>query len=972
LIKPFPRLLLCSFDTFRGTPGASSHGSVLLTMEGLGCNDCASLTNLNETSLVENLCLRYSQDEIYTYVAHVLLAINPYKELSGVYGPSVIAKYRQSLRPGQRLPPHPYAIVEAALRGISRPGPRGEAESHAIVISGESGAGKTETAKSILHYLTAVVPETRVFQEPNVEGRLMSMSYIFESFGNATTVRNKNSSRFGKYMRLYPQSGNLLAQVDTFLLEVSRVVAQVPGERSFHVFYEMLAGLDASTLNHLGLASNSFAWLRMDSRTSPATSDLNGFRRLHASMTNVGLDDQLGGIFEILAAILHLGNSLNNTTAPHSSEDDASVSQDIRDDALRQTATHLGVEIDALRSMLLTKRVGIPGRKSFYYVPRSRTQVECVMRSLAVTAYGRLFDWLRNEINQVLFAFDRHNSKNSISSSADLGLLDIYGFESLAENRLEQFLINLTNERLQQLFTDHALVAEQQMHIQEGLPYREISFDAGKDVVVIVSSALDILDDFGSQRWRGLPVSDSQICDAILHRVGDAGIISAVGYRSGQTSSRPRVARASGPQFSIRHYTGDVLYTLDGWLERNDAQPLTEVLELLEESKKSLVRSLVAKCGGDTSRKYRSVARLYRRDLEGLLACLNRSHVHFIRCFLPNNGASPNRLDRSCLLAQLRNSGTHHLLQVMHQGYPHRVGIDHIAERFVSEHSDNFCPKLLQYAGSSPRTFIQMLLLSFGVPSDQWALGVTQLFLKAGQIGTLHELCSCGAWPDAVALANASRTIIRGRWRRATIAIMFAFWLPRHIRRLQERRSLLRRRFRAAVSVILISRYLQHLAYVSGRSRKVKERSASLRRRFRIAVSVVLILRYLSRLVNKRQSLRMHSPASCCEIVQALEVEARHTIEFRFNLPPDCRRPSEEDVNKIWLNSSRKLLQSSDQREIKVPAPTNQQLTQDEHRTSEMNVDLQRKRRKFSSWLPDKLLACGWCEHRHPNKRRRL
>ncbi|CAK0899400.1 unnamed protein product [Prorocentrum cordatum] len=329
---------------------------------------------------------------------------------------------------------------------------------------------------------------------------------------------------------------------------------------------------------------------------------------------------------------------------------------------------------------MLKRRVAVQGRRSFYEVERTRTQVECVLRSFIVTLYSRLFRRLVARMNAAFCA-----NVPGDGAGAELGLLDIYGFESLQRNGLEQLLINLTNERLQQFFVRHALVSEQQAYLQEGIPLRAVEPDDCSRSLDAVLGVLDLLDDHGRQRCRGLPASDDRFCSAAVraHAAPAPGRAGPLPVRS----ARPRRPRGGLPveqgAFLVAHYAGDVEYERQGWLDGNDAQPLPEVEALLRSSEQEWVRA----AGGDGAaavegRQFRSVSRQHRRDLDALVSRLGSARVQFVRCFRPSRQETPGRVDPAYLLGQLASCGTVPLLRLMHQGFPHRLPLREVAARF--------------------------------------------------------------------------------------------------------------------------------------------------------------------------------------------------------------------------------------------------------------------------------------------------
>lgn len=869
--------------------------------------DCVALAALNSGSLLENLCKRFDRGAIYTYISSVLLAVNPYRTVLGMYGTAAMEPYMQPPRPGVRPPPHPYAVAEAAFRGLRR------GESQAIVISGESGAGKTETAKTILRYVEvrAVAEQslarTAKAQTNGHEGRriesstsecaVLAMGRILESFGHAQTPRNSNSSRFGKYLELRCGASSdvrMRVRAVTYLLEAGRVAAHSSGERSFHVFYELLSGLDAQERArlHLGCNAAQHALLRGASLdSSEIERDARGLQELQTAMAALGMEEAAKGIFEVLAALLHLGDTVLATSA--ASKDELAL----QEASLLSASKLLGVPCESLRFTLTKRLLSVrPGES--YEVARSPQQTECVVRSLLVTLYARMFRRLVDVMNNTLdpAGLDGHPQR----FEATMGLLDIYGFENLASNNLEQLLINLTNERLQQFFVETVLVAEQRLYQQEGLSFKQVTLDTTCDATGYVHTLLDVLDDSGRQRWKGLKgMTDAKFCDLALQKTAAAAAARAgrTGRHLAVQAVRPRRHRNSEEApllaFSVAHYAGKVEYARDGWLDRNDAQPLEEVESLLMRSSNPMVKVLGKSAGeGSTStRAFRSVSKTHRLDLDHLLSTLSASSLHFIRCFRPNKKQLPGFIERGYLLEQLTCCGTVQLLHVMHQGYPHRVTLQDVVMRFS--------PLLPERERcQSHRTFAKMLMLAYRIPREHWAVGVTQLFLKAGQLATLEELRGMGRNAASLlspeALVAARRTIVRGRWRQVTMASSFVRWLQRYASAQRaaraSRRARLKMRFRAAVWVAVAGSRLLRLAAIA-RQRRSATRALA-RRRLRAVVRAVLLLVRLQRAAGRsRAALQAKASGAERRPDEVLRVGSASSSKLFATLNPGTQLP---------------------------------------------------------------------------------
>lgn len=706
----------CDIQLSRSHEVINVNTDMLYHREGATYPDCVSLAHLDSANLLNNLCLRYESDEIYTYVSSVLLAVNPYKSLHGLYGPSIMNRYAKAPRVGGRPLPHPYALAEAALRGFRK------GESHAIVISGESGAGKTETAKIIMKYVevhgTQRTSAHQCTSGMDVEHRLMAMNRVLESLGHACTLRNSNSSRFGKYLSLKVESSGIKAQTSTFLLEASRVVSRSPGERSFHVFHQMLAGLDESTRTRLGLCSpatdQQCHQILQDRLGASAKakrdwphlqSDAASFQELTRAFVALGLHGSTSVLLEILAGILHLGDCVATDGPLHGTE------VELRDASIKKACVLLRIDAEELAGVLLFKKINVPGRQSIHKRRRTKASVLSALRGFIVMIYRRLFDTVVREMNKAL---GEGFSRDASCSNAHLGLLDIYGFENLTENSLEQLLINLTNERLQKFFVDHAMLAEQKMYIQEGLPYREVCLPDTCSVSAVISNVLDVLDDFGRKRNSNFQVDDEEFFNAVLS-LDDAGSNQVLHPPISQ-QKRQRRAMLQG-SFFVSHFAEKVEYVPGSWLDRNDARPLPELEQLLDESRCNMLHDHAGGQARAQSRSFQSVSRQHRKDLDRLVASLGESKLHFVRCFRPNHTQKPRIVDRAYLLQQLTSCGTVQLLHVMHQGFPHRISIQEVAARFK-----HLLP--WELTRDKLRMSVQTLMLAYGVPRSEWALGI--------------------------------------------------------------------------------------------------------------------------------------------------------------------------------------------------------------------------------------------------------
>jgi len=757
--------------------------------DGQTSADNTSLVHMNDASLLENLRVRHEQDEIYTYTASVLLAVNPFKEIDHLYTQEQCERYR-----GKHigaLPPHPYAIADTAYRTLSR-----EDRNQALLISGESGAGKTETAKIVMKYL-AYASGAQTELATRIQERVLMAQPILESFGNAATLRNSNSSRFGKYSRVFfGETGGLSdAGVTTYLLESSRVVVHGDRERTYHVFYEMLAGLDEKTLGEFHLSRDSRPQL-LYGAAEPAegskdVQDVRNFERLRDSLRTIGLDDvAIQASMKVLSGLMHLGDvpvdqgdRLGVATpakSPTKDDGDTESHVEVNEESVQYAAEMLGLDAEELCGTLKFKIVTVKGRNSRHKVPRSASQFRQSLHSFVKTLYKRLFERTVQSINNSFKELQQSTGQGNVCDSADedmrrhIGILDIYGFERLQQNSFEQLCINLANERLQQYFVVNVLEAEQGVYNREGLPWSAVALPDSEPVVTSIAQVFWNLDDFSTRMVKGFDgATDEKFCEKIVDEATKGAKPSKVLKRlKGQNSRRISHAPAPNEGFVIQHYAGEVSYTTRGWIDKNNDRLLAECESLICCSTNPLVKDLGEEDG--TSNPFKSISKKYSQDLESLLQMLSSCNLHYIRCFKPNHLQQPQLFNERLVLDQITQSGTIELVRIMHDGYPNRCPFDEITTRFKDLLPDGFD----RYG---MRTFIEALMLVYEVPKEDWALGMSRLFLKAGQLRMLESMRTEGARPDPEKLARIVKDIVRKRWRRAGEAVRFCTWFPKFV-----------------------------------------------------------------------------------------------------------------------------------------------------------------------------------------------
>lgn len=420
----------------------------------------ASLTYLNEPSVAYNLQSRFEVDQIYTYSGLFLVAVNPYRSLP-IYGPDVITYFKTKSR--DEMKPHVFATSDTAFRNLLE-----MRENQSILVTGESGAGKTESTKKVIQYLAAVANTTQSIASRgsfgNLEEQILQANPILEAFGNAQTVRNDNSSRFGKFIRIqFNDIGQITgACINWFLLEKSRVVHQTSKERNYHIFYQVLAGAPETLKSELLLDGSvaSYAYLRNSRHSIPGVSDAVAYKDLERAfdVMRFSQKDQMD-LFRIIAAILHIGNL--------SVVADRAEQARLPEPAQAERICHLlGIPVQEFTKALLNPRV--KAGKEWVTSARTATQVRSSLAALSKTLYERNFGALVEKIN--------NSMERSTSQNLFIGVLDMAGFEIFESNSFEQFCINYTNEKLQQFFNHHMFVLEQEEYAREQIDWKFIDF----------------------------------------------------------------------------------------------------------------------------------------------------------------------------------------------------------------------------------------------------------------------------------------------------------------------------------------------------------------------------------------------------------------------------------------------------------------------------------------------------------------
>ncbi|CAL5432773.1 unnamed protein product [Camellia sinensis] len=707
-----------------------------------GVDDMTKLSYLHEPGVLQNLALRYHTNEIYTYTGSILIAINPFQRLPHLYDGHMMEQYKGA--PFGELSPHVFAIADVAYRAMIN-----EGKSNSILVSGESGAGKTETTKMLMRYL-AFMGGRKGTEGRTVEQQVLESNPVLEAFGNAKTVRNNNSSRFGKFVEIqFDKHGRISgAAIRTYLLERSRVCQISDPERNYHCFYLLCAAPPEAVAKYKLGDPKSFHYLNQSNCYDlVGISDAHDYLATRRAMDIVGISQKdQDAIFRVVAAILHLGN----VEFTKGKEIDSSVLKDDKSKFHLQTAADLLMcDLGALEDALL-KRVMITPEE---VIKRSLDPVQATVSrdGLAKTIYSRLFDWLVDTIN-VSIGQDP-NSKSLI------GVLDIYGFESFKTNSFEQFCINFTNEKLQQHFNQHVFKMEQEEYTKEEIDWSYIEFVDNQDV-------LDLIE----KKPGGIVALLDEAC---MFPKSTHETFAQKLYQTFKVHKRFIKPKLSRTDFTIAHYAGEVLYQSDQFLDKNKDYVVPEYQDLLSASKCSFVAGLFPRLQEDTTKssskssKFSSIGSRFKLQLQQLMETLSSTEPHYIRCVKPNNLLKPAVFENVNIMQQLRCGGVLEAIRISCAGYPTRKTFFEFLNRFGL-----LAPEALE-GNVDEKVVCQRILDKMQLMGSQ--IGKTKVFLRAGQMAELDARRAEKLNKAAKTIQRQIRTHITRKWfidlREASVSI---------------------------------------------------------------------------------------------------------------------------------------------------------------------------------------------------------
>uniref|UniRef100_A0A2K5K627 Myosin-2 n=1 Tax=Colobus angolensis palliatus TaxID=336983 RepID=A0A2K5K627_COLAP len=690
--------------------------------------DMAMMTHLHEPAVLYNLKERYAAWMIYTYSGLFCVTVNPYKWLP-VYNPEVVTAYRGKKR--QEAPPHIFSISDNAYQFMLT-----DRENQSILITGESGAGKTVNTKRVIQYFATIAVTGEKKKEEvtsgkmqgTLEDQIISANPLLEAFGNAKTVRNDNSSRFGKFIRIhFGTTGKLAsADIETYLLEKSRVTFQLKAERSYHIFYQITSNKKPELIEMLLITTNPYDYPFV-SQGEISVASIDDQEELMATDSAIDIlgftNEEKVSIYKLTGAVMHYGN--------------LKFKQKQREEQAEPDGTEVADKaayLQSLNSADLLKALCYPRVKvGNEFVTKGQTveQVTNAVGALAKAVYEKMFLWMVTRINQQL---DTKQPRQYF-----IGVLDIAGFEIFDFNSLEQLCINFTNEKLQQFFNHHMFVLEQEEYKKEGIEWTFIDF--GMDLAACIELIEKPMGIFSilEEECMFPKATDT----SFKNKLYDQHLGKSANFQ------KPKVVKGKAEaHFSLIHYAGVVDYNITGWLEKNK-DPLNEtVVGLYQKSAMKTLAHLFSgtqtaeaegapkKGGKKKGSSFQTVSALFRENLNKLMTNLRSTHPHFVRCIIPNETKTPGAMEHELVLHQLRCNGVLEGIRICRKGFPSRILYADFKQRY----------KVLNASAIPEGQFIdskkasEKLLASIDIDHTQYKFGHTKVFFKAGLLGLLEEM----------------------------------------------------------------------------------------------------------------------------------------------------------------------------------------------------------------------------------------
>ncbi|XP_011883420.1 PREDICTED: myosin heavy chain, muscle isoform X20 [Vollenhovia emeryi] len=694
------------------------------------CEDMSNLTYLNDASVLHNLKQRYYAKLIYTYSGLFCVAINPYKRFP-VYTSRCAKLYRGKRR--SEVPPHIFAISDGAYVNMLT-----NSENQSMLITGESGAGKTENTKKVIAYFATVGASTKKEKEEpssqkkgSLEDQVVQTNPVLEAFGNAKTVRNDNSSRFGKFIRIhFGPSGKLAgADIETYLLEKARVISQQTLERSYHIFYQMMSGSVKGLKDICFLSNNIYDYYNVSQGkiTIPNVDDGEECLLTDQAFDVLGFtQEEKDDIYKITASVMHMGGmKFKQRGREEQAEADGTEEGD-------RVAKLLGCDCADLYKNLLKPRIKVGNE--FVTQGRNKDQVSYSVGAMSKAMFDRVFKWLVKKCNETL---DTKQKRQHF-----IGVLDIAGFEIFDFNSFEQLCINFTNEKLQQFFNHHMFILEQEEYKREGIEWTFIDFGMDlQQTIDLIEKPMGILSILEEESM--FPKATDKTFEEKLNN-------NHLGKSPNYLKPKPPKPGQQAAHFAIGHYAGNVPYNITGWLEKNK-DPLNDTV--VDQFKKSTNKLLVeifadhpgqsGDAGGGGGGKggrgkkgggFSTVSSSYKEQLNNLMTTLRATQPHFVRCIIPNELKQPGVIDSHLVMHQLTCNGVLEGIRICRKGFPNRMVYPDFKLRYKILCA-NAVPEPCE-----PQKATQIILDAINLESDQYRMGHTKVFFRAGVLGQMEEL----------------------------------------------------------------------------------------------------------------------------------------------------------------------------------------------------------------------------------------
>jgi len=689
-------------------------------------SDLSQLPTVDEQSISNNCRERYDKDEIYTTCGRLLIAVNPYKALT-IYGEGEINRYHGALDRSE-LPPHIYAMAAAAYQGMVK-----EGRSQSVIISGESGAGKTETSKFFLEFMARVGKGAGSLHE-----KVLQTNPILEAFGNARTALNDNSSRFGKFLRLeFTASGKMCgASLRTYLLEKTRVTMQGEGEQNYHAFYLLTLGGTAAAHEAAsidGKAKGPWALLANSERAAGGKPPLSGktfaadFEKVALALESLGVSaDHAAQVWGVVGAVLHSGQLVFAAQGEGTAVTDPAP--------FRIAAQKLGLDYDKASGALTSRNIKVGAE--VINKPNTNEEARSVRDALCKGLFANLFEWIVRQLNSALKATADAAAATASAGQGDtkldntaarfIGAVDVFGFESFGVNSLEQLCINYANERLQRLFVTAIFESQVSVYKKEGIAVPDIPFTDNAKVVALID---------GPAAEPGILQILSEEC--VLGNSSDESFLDRVQQRFAVDKPNPHFARAKGRgMFNIKHFAAEVSYTVVGFVAKNKDPLPVDLSMLLKSSKVEVVAQLfnppaepvpkggtAKRAGAFRSAKFVGVIDGFRSSLSELVKTLEATHTHFVRCIKPNLAKTAGVYEHEVAARQLRTSGVVQAVGAARAGYPDHLTFDQVANTYAM---------LVKGSPQSGRPGAEAVLKAAAIPPAKYQLGKTLVFMGVG------------------------------------------------------------------------------------------------------------------------------------------------------------------------------------------------------------------------------------------------